>query len=269
MNCYIIPHQGYGDLFNLIGFINYYSYMYDIIFILLLDNGRLNLYNKIFENNEKIIAIIPKFCNYENSIHEQTCFNCMTLGSSGNKCRSNTSCKYIDYNLDGDIIKIGSFNNAKTWEIYKQRQFSFAHAFYTYNNLSENVRFDYFKLFNNKDDENIIYNKFIEKYGNNYVLIHEDVKRYGNLIDKNKIINKKINIINLDRISNNFIDYLKVIKNAKEIHLIDSSWSVLIYLLSHKEIQNIPVFLNESYFKKMGRDTNIYKNPTFSNWTFY
>jgi hypothetical protein len=62
---------------------------------------------------------------------------------------------------------------------------------------------------------------------------------------------------------------IKVLENAKEIHLIDSSWSVLIYLLSKNIITHIPVLLNETFFKRMGRDTGIYKNPSFNNWTFY
>jgi len=64
------------------------------------------------------------------------------------------------------------------------------------------------------------------------------------------------------------IDYIKIIENAQEIHLIDSSWSVLIYLLSYNNL-NVKVFLNESDAKLINRDINIYKNPVFNNWTFY
>jgi hypothetical protein len=269
MNCNIILHQGYGDLFNSIGLINYYSFKYDKLYIYLLDKSRLKLYNYIFKNNDKIVTIIPIFKNYDQVTHPQTCFNCMTSGQNGNNCRNRVSCKYIDYNFDGDIIKIGAFNEPIKWERFRKTQISFAHAFYTYTNIPTNIRFDYFALFNDKDTEFVIYEKFIKKYGTNYILIHEDVNRYGNIINKNKIINKALPIINLDRISDNFVDYIKVIKNANEIHLIDSSWSVFIYLLSNKEINNIPIFLNESYFINKGRDTNIYKNPTFPNWTFY
>ena len=267
--CYIIIHQGFGDLFNSIGIINYYSDIYDLVYIFLLDNARIKIYNEIFFNKKNIISIIPEFCDYNHINHPNTCIICMTNGNNSHCPRIRREiCKYINYNLyDGDIIKIGSFDNFDKWTEYRFNQFSFAHAFYSYNNLDTNIRFDYFKFYNNQTLENNIYNNFIEKYGNEYILVHEDTERKL-FIDHNKISNNNLPIINLNNISENFIEFIKVIKNAKEIHLIDSSWSVLIYLLSFKHI-NVPVFLPDTQFKNMGRDTNIYKNPTFINWNFY
>jgi len=269
-NCYIVIHQGIGDLFNSIGIINYYASIYDTIYVFLLNNTNLQILNEIYFNNNKIIPIIPDFVNYNNSLHPNTCLNCMTPGNKDYCPRNhNIECKYINYdNYKGEIIKIGSFNNANTWENFRLKQFSFAHSFYIYNNLDHNIRFDYFNIFNDKEKEKNIYKKFKETWGNEYILIHEDHER-NFFIDKNKIINKNLPIINLDKISNFFVDYLEVIQNAKEIHLIVSSWSVLIYLLSYKIIKNIPIFLNSTFFKNNARDINIYKNPTFDNWVFY
>lgn len=270
-NCYIIIHQGIGDLFNSIGLINYYTDKYEKVYIFLLDNIRKNIYNEVFLNNNRVEFIIPDFINYNEDIYPSTCIICMTNRNSLNCPRINSEkCKYINYNkYNGDIIKIGSFNNFNKWQKYILTQQSFAHAFYTYNKLDLNIRFNYFQIFNNKEKENIVYEDFIKQYGNDYILVHEDEDINRNyFIDKSKIINKNLPIINLNKISDCFVDYSKVIKNAKEIHLIDSSWSVLIYLLSYKEI-NTPVFLFESFFKKLDRDTGIYKNPTFLNWNFY
>jgi hypothetical protein len=268
-NAYVIIHQGFGDLFNSVGIIDYYSNIYDKVNILVLDEDRQIIMNKFFENNKKIDCIVPSFCDFNHSNHPNTCVMCMTNGSN-NKCPRicNLKCKYIDYNnYNGDIIKIGSFNNYSIWETYKSKQFSFADAFYTYINLDTKIRFENFNIHNNKDVENNTYDNFIKKYGSDYILIHEDNERHL-LIDKNKIVHKNLPIINLNKISNIFVDYIKIIKCAKEIHLIDSSWSVLIYLLSYKEINN-PIFFNDTEFKKRMRDTNIYKNPIFNNWTFY
>jgi hypothetical protein len=49
---------------------------------------------------------------------------------------------------------------------------------------------------------------------------------------------------------------------------IDSSWSVLIYLLSYNNF-SVKVYLNETDAKIINRDVNIYKNPIFNNWTLY
>jgi len=265
----IIIHQGIGDIFNSIGLINYYSTIYKIVNIIALNELNKNIINSIFENNKNIKCIIPSFINYKHSEHPNTCIICMTNGQSSNCPRlPNQECKYIDYNkLNSKIIKIGSFNNYSQWEIFKNKQFSFSDAFYLYNNLNINYKLEYFKLNNNIETENDIYDKLINKYGLNYILIHEDNDR-NYFINRNNISNINLPIINLNKISNNFVDYTKVLLNAKEIHLIDSSWSVFIYLLSYKKLKN-SIYLNETLAKNLGRDTNIYKNPTFSNWIFY
>ena len=194
----------------------------------------------------------------------------MTKSTNNRLCPRITKekCKLIDYTkYEGNIIKIGCFNNFGNWIIEMNKQQSFAHAFYSYQNLNENIRFNFFKLYNDKNKENIIYNNFINKYGKKYILIHEDINR-NIYINKNKI-KQNIPIINLDNISLYFVDYLKVITNAYEIHLIDSSWSVFIYLLTYTKCKNIPIYLNETDTIIRDRTTNIYKNPTFSNWIFY
>lgn len=269
--CYIIIHQGFGDLFNSIGLINYYSTKYDYVTVFALDDARKIIIDAIYINNHKITSEIPILINYNESSHPNTCIICMCNGNINNCPRyNNLQCKFInyDYYKNADIIKIGSFNNYEQWENFRSKQLSFAHSFYLYNNINPEIRINNFELFNDKTIETNLYNDFITEYGNNYILIHEDNSR-NLLIDKSKIINKNIPIINLDNKSKIFVDYTTIIKNAKEIHLIDSSWSVFIYLLSKNIITNIPVLLNETYFKNNGRDTGIYKNPSFNNWTFY
>ena len=61
-------------------------------------------------------------------------------------------------------------------------------------------------------------------YGLKYILIHEDQER-NRLIRRNKISDNNLPIINLNKISLLFVDYIKIIENAQEIHLIDSSCS--------------------------------------------
>lgn len=274
-NCYILIHQGIADLFNSLGIINYYSNIYKNVFILLNNDffNNFKIMNEIFINKINVKPIIVELLDYEfitDSNINETCICCHTKWNI-EKCPrfNNTKCKYINYkNYEGDIIKIGSFNDIVKWNSFLITQNCFANAFYTFNNLDYLIRFNYFELFNDTNKEDIIYNNFIEKYGNEYILIHEDINR-NLLINKKMIINKNLPIINLNMISEYMVDYLKVIQNSKEIHLIDSSWAVFIYLLSYKIIKDIPVFLNETYFKNIGRDINIYKNPIFNNWLFY
>jgi hypothetical protein len=264
-NCYIIIHQGIGDLFNSIGIINYYSNKYNNIFVFVLNNINLEILSEIFFNNKNIIPIIPDFVDYNNTIHPNTCINCMTNGNE-NYCprNSNIKCKYINYdNYNGYIIKIGSFNYYEEWTNFRLNDFSYVHSFYNYNGLNPDIRLTNFILFNDKEKEKNIYNNFIKKYGNNYILIHEDTDR-NMYVDRNKILNKNLPIININKISNYYVDYLEVIKNSKEIHLIYSSWSMFIFLLSYKLIDN-KIFLHKS---NIIREDNIYKNPDLNNIYF-
>lgn len=279
---YICIHQGIGDLFTSIGLINYYSKIFENennknIKIFASNEANCNILNAIYKNKSNVYAFVPDFKTINDVKYSETCFLCM-MKASLTTCNRNINipCKLVDYrdytnNKTNNIIKIGSFDNILEWEIYKSKEFSFAHAFYTYNKLNSNIRHEYFDLFNDKVIENNIYANFIGEHGKDYILIHENTYEHRKKrmhIDKKKIINKNYKIINLQHISNIFVDYLLVIKNAKEIHLIDSSWSVLIYLLSHKHI-TVPVFFNETIAKSKGRDTNIYKKPIFDNWIFY
>jgi hypothetical protein len=264
--CNIIPHQGYGDLFNLVGLINYYSTIYSKINVIVLDSERLELLNEIFKFKNNIDIKIPIFKNYEQTIHPETCINCMNYGNTGNNCRNKVKCKYINYNNSQVNIKIGSFNQIEKWFKFKESQFSFVHAFYNYLNLDPIIRINHFKLFNDKLLETSNYKKFISKYGVNYILTHQDLNRNLKLNIPNP---NNLPIINLDKISKLMVDYIEIIKHSKEIHLIDSSWSVLIYLLTPEYLSNIPIYLNQSLAIQNGRDINIYKNPTFNNWTFY
>jgi hypothetical protein len=267
MWCHIIIHQGIGDLFNSIGIINYYTTKYDKVYVLVINKLNKDIIDNIFfEINNKVKAIIPDF-TYINKSNE-TCIICMTNGCKTICPRERIQkCKYIKYNHYENIIKIGSFKNYIEWENFKNKSFSFADAFYLYANLEPNIRFTNFKIFNNKKIETDVYNEFVKKYGLKYILIHEDQER-NRLIRRNKISDNNLPIINLNKISLLFVDYIKIIENAQEIHLIDSSWSVLIYLLSYNNL-NAKVFLNESDAKLINRDINIYKNPVFNNWTFY
>ena len=60
-NCFIIIHQGIGDLFNSIGIINFYQDKYKNIFILLLNEVNLNILNAVFYNKNNVKPIIPNF----------------------------------------------------------------------------------------------------------------------------------------------------------------------------------------------------------------
>ena len=251
---YLFIHQGFGDLFNLIGLINYYSIDFDKIVLFALNESRLKVLESIYENNKNIKVCIPNF--EKNVISKNTCFNCM-MSPSLNNCRRNNSIKCKTVNYDNlNVILTGSFKNYKEWEIFKLKEFSFAHAFYSYNKINFDARFEYFHIFNNKQEEQRVYDKFIKIHGKDYILIHEDNQR-------NILIGKKFNnCVNLNKISKTFFDTIKVLENTLEIHLIDSIWACFIFLLDKKFFlfKDKPIFV---YLKRGYKE--MFENAP-SNW---
>lgn len=76
-------------------------------------------------------------------------------------------------------------------------------------------------------------------------------------------------LYNLNKKSNNIIDQIKILENCEEIHLIDSSYSVLIYFLSFKNelLKSKKIFLHRKAVIGF-RDLLIYVNPKPDNWVF-
>ena len=56
---------------------------------------------------------------------------------------------------------------------------------------------------------------------------------------------------------------IKVLENAKEIHLIESTYSIAIYLLQKKYnmFENIPIYFHT--YVRNNRNMNIYIKPQF------
>ena len=79
--CTIIIHQGYGDLFNSIGIINYYSTIYDNITILLIDNSHIYIMEEIFKHKNNINFKIPNYINSLDDVYD-TCIMCMTKSTN-------------------------------------------------------------------------------------------------------------------------------------------------------------------------------------------
>lgn len=257
----MVHHQGYGDLFTNNGLCNYYSEKYDELIVFTHTESRKKVIETMYSDNDRINCVIPKL--HHNFDGNSTCINCMTNGNPNICPRDHIKkCEFIDYNdySEYDNIKIGSFKNFKQWENFNRNNFSFSHSFYLYNNVPLNTRIEKFNIHRDYKKEDYNYDLLGT---NDYTIIHEDNNR-GILIDRKNIKNK---VYNLDGKSDIMIDQIKIIENASEIHLIDSSYSVLIYFLSfhNDKIKKIPKFL---YKHPNNRDYNIYREPIADNWNF-
>jgi hypothetical protein len=152
-----------------------------------------------------------------------------------------------------------------------QNKTHFMEAFYTAYNINYNVRINNFSINRDMDMENNIYDEFIKKYGVDYIVYHDDEMNHIHGVNSvsTKInfpnIQSKINYINLNKISYTFFDYLTVIQNAKEIHLVDSVWAAFCYQMDAKYgiFSNKPIIV---YAKRGHR--NLFVTPKLlNNWS--
>jgi hypothetical protein len=122
-------------------------------------------------------------------------------------------------NIRNDLIRIGFSEMSK-----HQPPLKFDEAFYKIANMDFSVRFDNFKTPRNHELEDTIYNE-LNPNKEPYIFIHDDKER-GFEIDKSKI-NSKFKIIENDT-KYGLFDMLKIIENAEEVHVMQSSIKDLI-----------------------------------------
>ena len=215
-------HQGWTDIINCLALINYYRNLYDKIYLIIRNDSYelINFYTKDITN----IQIL-----YEEK---------QNIDDNGIQFVIN---KYNNINLNNvDFLGIGCHDSSRRDQYNNKFRFidnCFVKGFYLSYDIPYIERINSFNISRDYKLEEEIYNKFINLYGNDYILYHESIENYDT--------HKKI--VNLNKISNIYFDYIKVLENAIEIHLLDSSWAAICYLLDSKyklfQNKNIPIYL--------------------------
>lgn len=237
---YILFHQGWTDIFNCLALVNYYSTKYQDLTLIIREDadsitkfylGHLPIKIRLVDKNildSHPLEVLP---------------------------------------MDKNIIRLYH----GYWDRYREDQYQdafiktnhfFVQRFYQSYDIPYQIRVDQFILKRNLDQENDIYSRFIKEHGNVYTLVHDDPQR-GLCINLNGPQKK---IFNLNGASDIFFDWIKVIENAQEIHLIDSVWSALIYQIDAKYriFKEKPIYI----YSLRGYD-DMYQYPVaLSNWKF-
>lgn len=263
MNATLIHHQGFGDLFTNNALCNYYSERYNNIVLFAFDENRRAIMKKMYSHLDNVEVVIPDYTTKKTG---DSCIQCHT-DCFNHHCPRGPfpTCQFIDYSKYNGYanLKFGCFENFSRWSKFLSKEKSFSHAFYSYVNLDKNIRINNFKISRDIEEENKVFERF--KFSNqDYIVIHDDKDR--NLIIDEYHLKSSKNIYQLNSSSKIMIDQLKILENAKEIHLIDSSYSVLIYFLSFnsEKLSNIPKYIHS--YANRNRDYNIYTDPVPKNW---
>lgn len=244
MNILFLGYDAWGDWISYNGLIRYLAEKYDKVYIQ-LDYGtaRKSFVNDLFKDNQKIEIYFGQ--KYDLIIDAHTYDDPVT--SDFNK-KNKLGNLYLDYTLDP----------------FKDPLPSNPACFYQYLGLSDDIRTQYFYFSRNIDEENSLFSKLN--------LIKEE---YDVICQPpNMAINEKYltnnNIINIHNLSPKFTDTLKIIENAREIHLVDTSPSLFIYHLQYKNLLDLKEINFHSYARMDERNcTGIDETNIFSQYNKY
>lgn len=230
-------HQGWTDIIICMGLINHYDKLYDEITVLIRSEAKdiIDFYVKPL-TGVKVIYLntdngrfYPKFETIPDGevIYEPN-------GVHGTIKVPN------DFELmchaEHDKFRNDSYRGY-WYRGNKKPTKHFSEAFYTYYDIDFNVRVDDFSIERDMVEEDKVYDSFIKENGDNYVVYHDDEANHQHgshhvstkITFENKI--EGVSYVNLNKSSKNFFDHIKVLENAKEIHLVDSIWAAICYQL--------------------------------------
>lgn len=279
---FVYFHQGYTDIIVCMALLDYYKSKYEHITVFVRadakemmdyylqwkegitpvyfdsDDGRY--YGQVVKspNEDKVVYIRGPQKGYGTVIVPES-WKMMCHGEHDKWREDETALRWYHYFITNKPLPT---DTAKPY---------FTRAFYHYYNVPYITRVSEFNVNRDLSLEEKAYSEFVAEHGEDYVLYHDDQQRaVGQELDLYKPT--KINFenklpdteyVNLHRQTNKFFDYIKIIQNAKEIHLIDSVWATLIYQLKAKypDMIKAPVtiYCQRGHYE-------IFKDPVQLDW---
>lgn len=245
----IIHHQGWTDIINCLGLVRYSCEKlgYNKCALIIREDA-YELVNYVLKDIPNLVIVKKKHLDISNTNRPYIKY---IINNVKNTHR-------LFYGRAIDTYYLGKIKKKNTMSK------NFVNDFYSNYNIEPINRIDMFKLNRDTELEDKRYKEVIDKVSKKeYVLIHYETsnhskKKYGINIKKFNIdhINDKYRELpkfNLDQSSDLFFDMIKVFENAKEIHLMESVWCAVIYLLQKKYglLKDIKIYIHE-YIRPRG-----------------
>lgn len=301
-------YYDYGSLFSTNGLINFLSIYYDRIIILCHWNF-IDFIELMYAHDDTINTMSYDYflnCHTENkkffglSINENT-FDFISLVYRVDNVNNHhiSVSQFLDKHLPGKVFyaydNIGTpsligkefgFHNIAFEGKYKQALSEYdncSYWFYNCNGMPHDIKYKNFMFNRLYEDENKLFDSLnidsdyvaICEYSSPYNIEDQTLNPIENLIDR-KYLNDKDRIINLHNLSAKYLDILKVVENAKEVHLIENSVALFIYFMQISgRMKKVPIKLHAYARKEIKRDykinphfLNMFLNPKLDNWEF-
>ncbi len=200
----IYPHQGYTDIINSLPLADWYlSHGYDkLLFVASKSAWPIVEYYIKDKPNVKVIDI--------NDLMDM----------------DRTGIDFLYHGFNDSVRGDGDKYTNAFFTQFRNPGKHFVELFYTSYDIPYFARVEYFNLERDLELEDSVYNAFVDMYGLNYSIFHynPDPNSQTKLTSDNCIVN-------VNGITENPFAFVKVLQNANEIHLIDSVWASMCYLL--------------------------------------
>lgn len=220
MSCILIFHQGFTDIFNCLGLIDYYKNKYDTIY----------LFMRI-----EMKEFIDYYARNMPSIH--------VIYEQYNAIQIQPYLLYMKYKslFDTSIFSFHGVQDAMRRDQYrgsflKHPDYFFTESFYQSYDIDPMIRIKNFHIDRIPKKEKEYFDKFSKE---KYIVRHHTAEH-------NIPVDTNLPIVDLDRTTNLFVDALKLLEGSKEMFLMDSSWAAFIYLcdVKYRWFKNIPIHIN-------------------------
>lgn len=215
-------HQGFTDIVNCLPLINIFSKKFKKINLIMRDDFK-----------EIVDFYLKQFSNVEACYHEKF------------KIDNHLSQVISLYSENSTMLIFGMYDGYRTHEYINAyggapANMFFVESFYTPYDIDYSNRVSMFEFDRDLNLEESTYSKFVEEHGNDYVLYHG---LNDGVISSIKDKHPTSKFVDLDKTTNTFFDYIKILENSKEIHLLDSVWGAFVYQIDAKYglFKNIPI----------------------------
>ena len=226
-------HQGWTDIVNCFALVSYFSERKDEIVLLIRDDSKelVDFYTKNISNVRVVY------------VKKEELDNPYTL------------VPYSMYKSDCLFGVHDRHRNDKFRTAFVPTD-DFVNNFYTSYGLDPNIRMDSFSIDRDLNAEEA---KKREVVGDrtNYIVCHDT--------PETRIDGKKDEWINMNCVSNVFFDCIKILEDADELHLIDSVWAAICYLLDCRyglfQNKKVVVYCKRDYYQMFSSPRKL------KNWT--
>lgn len=251
----LMLHWGWTDLLQHVGMVRYYKEMYNSISLVCLPHQRIFL-EALYPDFNLIFVPCPDKGEIDLEVRRLFDDDYLFL-FDGHQCSQNLTLSFGRQNfkprtemqqMNCEAYKKSALHRMQEIKDLDANDSTFDErvGFYTLSGMDHSIAFDYFDIVRDGESEDTKYNELVST--EEYSVVH--------YVDDMKL--PEAEFVYLNDKSDKIVDTLKVIENAKEVHVYDSLYGVLCYFLYFSGKLRGPKF----YFHKYAR----LKIPKFFNY---